>query len=65
MSFSFGRALQNGAVSSWEGKDANVEVSQKNLTERAKGNWSAVNGKEYNAQVTKKDAKVDKEAHDY
>jgi fructose-bisphosphate aldolase class I len=65
LSFSFGRALQNGAVSAWKGKDENIEAAQMSLMERAKSNWSAVNGKEYVSKVAQKEAKVDKEAHDY
>jgi fructose-bisphosphate aldolase class I len=65
LSFSFGRALQNGAVNSWKGSEENREVAQKNLMEMARANWNAVNGKEYKYDLPKKETKVDKEAHDY
>ena len=65
LSFSFGRALQNGAVNAWKGDDANRDASQKSLMERARGNWSAVNCVEYVADVKDTATKADKEAHCY
>ena len=65
LSFSFGRALQNGAVNSWKGKEENRDIAQKNLMEMARANWNAVNGKQYEYDLPKTDTKVDKEAHDY
>lgn len=36
LSYSFGRALQDEALSAWAGKDENVEVAQKTFLERVK-----------------------------
>lgn len=36
LSFSYGRALQNEALSAWAGKDANIEPAQKAFLERCK-----------------------------
>lgn len=65
LSFSFGRALQNGAVNAWKGSQANTEEAQKNLMERAKANWGAVNCQEIETSSKAKPSQVDKEAHDY
>lgn len=44
ISFSFGRALQNTVVSSWNGKDENREQAQKVLMMRAEMNYNATRG---------------------
>lgn len=44
LSFSYGRALQEPALHSWEGKSSNVELSQKALLMRARLNSEATNG---------------------
>ena len=65
LSFSFGRALQNGAVNSWKGSEGNTGVSQASLMERAEANWNAVNNRESGSQKKADPKQVDKEAHDY
>lgn len=65
LSFSFGRALQNGAVTAWEGNVKNGPKSQKSLMERARANSNAVKGEDYTPEVNPAQTKVDKEAHDY
>jgi fructose-bisphosphate aldolase class I len=47
ISFSFGRALQQPALETWQGKEANVAEAQKALYHRAKCNHYARRG-EYN-----------------
>jgi fructose-bisphosphate aldolase, class I len=41
ISFSFGRALQNHALETWNGKDANLEAGQQALYHRARCNGAA------------------------
>jgi len=45
ITFSFGRALQDAALSAWKGAAANVAVAQRALHHRAKCNGLAVQGK--------------------
>ncbi|MBX9585927.1 MAG: fructose-bisphosphate aldolase class I [Gammaproteobacteria bacterium] len=52
LSFSYGRALQEPALNSWEGKSDNIQMSQNALLMRAKLNSAATNG-EYNAAMEK------------
>lgn len=65
LSFSFGRALQNGAVNAWKGSQDNTNSSQSNLMERAQANWMAVNGKDSGISGKTDPKQVDREAHDY
>ena len=65
LSFSFGRALQNGSVRAWAGKESNRALAQKSLMEMARANWSAVNCEDYKPDLKMDPSKVDKEAHDY
>ena len=44
VSFSFARAIQQPALDSWKGQDANVEAAQKLLYARAKSNAAAMHG---------------------
>ena len=48
LSFSYGRALQQPALESWQGKEANVKAAQQALLHRAKCNRAARRG-EYDA----------------
>ena len=50
LSFSFGRALQDDALKTWQGSPANVAAAQAALHHRAKCNGLAVQGK-YSEQV--------------
>lgn len=50
MSFSFGRAIQQHALETWGGKEANVEEAQKAIYHRAKCNSAACGG-EYNEEL--------------
>ena len=50
LSFSYGRALQQPSIISWNGKDENVSISQKNLEKRAKLNSLATTG-DYNISM--------------
>lgn len=52
MSFSYGRALQDHALKTWNGKTENVNQAQKELYKRAKLNGLAALGK-YNSQMEK------------
>lgn len=52
LSFSYGRALQEPALNSWEGKSDNIQMSQNALLMRAKLNSAATNG-QYNAAMEK------------
>jgi len=52
LSFSFGRALQEPALSIWKGEEANIEQAQKALLHRAECNYKAVKG-EYTAEMEK------------
>uniref|UniRef100_A0A5S6QB64 Fructose-bisphosphate aldolase n=1 Tax=Trichuris muris TaxID=70415 RepID=A0A5S6QB64_TRIMR len=45
LTFSFGRALQNSALSTWKGKDENVVAGQAEFIKRAKANSLACVGK--------------------
>ena len=45
LTFSYGRALQQTAMKTWKGEDANVEAAQNALLWRAKCNGSAALGK--------------------
>lgn len=45
MSFSYGRALQHTCITTWNGKEENVEEAQKQLMIRAKANSEASQGK--------------------
>ena len=45
LTFSYGRALQASTIKAWEGKPENVELAQKVLLGRAKGNSEAQLGK--------------------
>lgn len=65
LSFSFGRALQNGAVRAWKGKDENTGITQQNLMDMAQANSKAVEAQEYSYSLGGQGSKVDKEAHDY
>lgn len=65
LSFSFGRALQNGAVTAWKGSAANREATQASLMEMARANSKAVEAEEYKYRLGAKASQVDKEAHDY
>jgi len=44
LTFSYGRALQEAAMQTWNGKDANVGAAQKKLYQRAKLNSAAAQG---------------------
>ncbi|MBD2022671.1 fructose-bisphosphate aldolase class I [Leptolyngbya sp. FACHB-36] len=44
LTFSYGRALQQAAMSTWMGQDANVPAAQKELYKRAKNNSAAALG---------------------
>ena len=44
LSFSYGRALQQPALSKWLGEDRNIELSQKALLQRSKLNSDAASG---------------------
>jgi len=50
LSFSFGRALQDAAMKTWQGSSANVAAAQAALRHRARCNGLAVQGK-YSAQA--------------
>lgn len=65
LSFSFGRALQNGAVRAWKGKEENGDLSQQNLMDMAQANSKAVLAEDYCYSLSGQGTKVDKEAHDY
>lgn len=41
LSFSFGRALQNSCVKTWQGKPENLQAAQEALIERCKANSEA------------------------
>jgi fructose-bisphosphate aldolase class I len=41
LSFSYGRALQEKTLLTWQGKDTNRELAQKTLLHRAKCNGAA------------------------
>ena len=45
LTFSYGRALQNTAVKTWSGQDANVEAGSSAFLVRAKANSEAQLGK--------------------
>jgi fructose-bisphosphate aldolase class I len=49
LSFSYGRALQTGALNAWLGKDANVPSAQKAFMQRSKLNSAAAYGRYENA----------------
>lgn len=50
LSFSYGRALQHSALTTWAGKSANVAAAQRVLAHRSKMNWAASTGK-YTAEM--------------
>jgi fructose-bisphosphate aldolase class I len=52
LSFSFARAIQQPALETWQGKEADVPAAQEALLHRAKCNRAARRG-EYNAEVEK------------
>ncbi len=52
LTFSYGRALQHAALTTWKGKAANVAAAQKALHHRAKCNSAASLGR-YNEQMEK------------
>ena len=55
LSFSFGRALQDAAMKTWQGSPANVAAAQAALRHRATCNGLAVQGK-YSAQAERENA---------
>ena len=55
LSFSFGRALQDAAMKTWQGSPANVAAAQAALRHRARCNGLAVQGK-YSAQAERENA---------
>lgn len=52
LTFSYGRALQQAAMSTWMGQDANVPAAQKELYKRAKNNSAAALG-QYSPEMEK------------
>lgn len=57
LSFSYGRALQEPALSAWRGKEENVTAAQEALLMRARLNSAATNG-QYDASMEAQGAKV-------
>ena len=43
LSFSYGRALQESCLKTWNGKDENIELAQKQLIDKAEAKSSASN----------------------
>ncbi|HEY4301179.1 MAG TPA: class I fructose-bisphosphate aldolase [Candidatus Didemnitutus sp.] len=56
MSFSFGRALQNEALRTWQGSPANLSAAQSALQHRARCNSAAVQGRYLESLDRKADA---------
>ena len=52
LTFSYGRALQQAAMQTWKGQDANVSAAQKELYRRAKFNSAAALG-QYQPEIEK------------
>jgi fructose-bisphosphate aldolase class I len=52
LAFSFARAIQQPALETWQGKEANVQAAQRALLQRARCNRAARRG-EYNAEMEK------------
>jgi len=52
LAFSFARAIQQPALETWQGKEANVPAAQRALLQRARCNRAARRG-EYNAEMEK------------
>ncbi len=52
LTFSYGRALQQAAMQTWNGRDANVSAAQKELYRRAKFNSAAALG-QYQSEMEK------------
>jgi fructose-bisphosphate aldolase class I len=52
LSFSFARAIQQAAMETWHGEQANIQEAQQALYRRAKCNWAARRG-EYSAAMEK------------
>lgn len=57
LSFSYGRALQQGALKAWQGKPENVKACQEAFLHRAHMNWLAANGN-YDDAAEKKQTKL-------
>ena len=55
LTFSYGRALQQGALRAWMGKASNKAAMQGVFAHRAHMNWLAANGK-YSAETESKSA---------
>lgn len=57
LSFSYGRALQQGALKTWQGKAENIQACQQTFLHRAHMNWLAAHGN-YSQEIESKKTKL-------